>query len=79
MKNRKDKKVKRKVRQTVDMKNYQKLETLFDRYYRGPTHYYPGDTFDYEFEDCEADEDTKHALKKLFQKDRIIMERSLVL
>ena len=67
------------MRQTVDMKNYQKLETLFDRYYKGPTHYYPGDTFDYKFEDCEADEDTKHALKKLFQKDRIIMERSLVL
>ena len=52
---------------------------LFDRHYKRPIHYYLGDTFDYEFEDCEADEDTKHALKKLFQKDRIIMERSLVL
>ena len=29
MKNRKDKKVKRKVRRTVDMKNYQKLETYY--------------------------------------------------
>lgn len=67
---------------------------LFGRYYKGPTHYYPGNTFDYEFEDCEADEDTKHALKKeffirkkkitsslkkLFQKDRIIMKRSPLL
>ena len=60
----------RKVRRTVDMKNDQKLEILFDRYYKGPTHYYPGNTFDYELEDCEADEDTKHALRKNYSSER---------
>lgn len=39
---------------------------MFDRYYKGPTHYYPGDSFTYESEDCEADDHIKHALKKEF-------------
>ena len=66
----------------------------FDKLYKGPKHYFPGDRFSYQFDDCQVDERRKHALKKelflrkekitrslkkLFQKDHITMKRSLLL